>query len=88
MDEDIATSAATRSNGRRAELSTIRIGIYQPKVSRPGHPEGLGNVRRRICGSSRRSRSKAASVRNAEAMYGKIPDGRVGPWCTFPEPGT
>ena len=62
----------TRSTGRGARPNTIRIGIYQPKVFANGWRTGC--ARWRICGSSPRWRaSKAASVRNAEAMHGKIP---------------
>ena len=62
----------TRSNGRGAGLDTIRIGIYQPKVFANGledcvHDGGSAAVRHAG------ARSKAASVRNAEAMHGKIP---------------
>lgn len=73
MDEDIATSAADPFDWAREQgLSTIRIGIYQPKVFTNGLEDWVCTMRD-LKAFANTARSKAASVRNAEAMHGKIP---------------
>lgn len=53
-------------------LNTIRIGIYQPKVFTSGLEDWVCTLED-LRQFANLARSKAASVRNAEAMYGKIP---------------
>ena len=73
MDEDVATGAGDPfAWAEEAGLKTIRLGIYQPKVYSSGMEEWqctLQDLRE----FANLARSKAASVRNAEAMHGKIP---------------
>ena len=73
MDEDIATSAADPFDWAREQgLNTIRIGIYQPKVFANGLEDWVCTMED-LRQFATLARSKAASVRNAEAMHGKIP---------------
>lgn len=53
-------------------LKTIRLGIYQPKVYAAGMEEWQCTLQD-LRDFANLARSKAASVRNAEAMHGKIP---------------
>ncbi len=53
-------------------LDTVRIGIYQPKVFASGLEDWVCTLQD-LQQFANTARSKAASVRNAEAMHGKIP---------------
>ena len=53
-------------------LKTLRIGIYQPKVFTSGLEDWVCTLED-LRQFANLARSKAASVRNAEAMHGKIP---------------
>lgn len=74
MDEDIATShsADPFAWAEEAGIKTIRLGIYQPKVFTNGLEEWVCTLQD-LREFANLARSKAASVRNAEAMHGKIP---------------
>jgi hypothetical protein len=73
MDEDIATSAADPFEWAQEQgLDTVRIGIYQPKVFAAGLEDWVCTLQD-LQQFATLARSKAASVRNAEAMHGKIP---------------
>ena len=73
MDEDIATSAADPFEWAQEQgLDTVRIGIYQPKVFASGLEDWVCTLQD-LRQFATLARSKAASVRNAEAMHGKIP---------------
>ena len=72
MDEDIAAAASDPfAWAEEAGLKTIRLGIYQPKVYSAGMEEWQCTLQD-LQEFASLARSKAASVRNAEAMHGKI----------------
>ncbi len=72
MEEDIATGASDPFEwAKEAGLSTIRLGIYQPKVFANGLEEWVCTLQD-LQEFAALARSKAASVRNAEEMHGKI----------------
>ena len=85
MDEDIATSAADPFDWAREQgLSTIRIGIYQPKVfARAGglgvHDGGSAAVRHAGAQQGRERAQRRGDAR-------QDPDGRVGSHLPEPEP--